>query len=121
MILHLANYFFYTFHTVLILFNLFGWMHPRTRRLNLITLLATFASWFLLGIWFGWGYCFLTDWHYAVLEALGETNLPSSYIAHLVEKISGWAPNSDLVNTFTIGLAVAALVASLWVNFKSRR
>ena len=36
--LHLANSFFYVFHTVLIVFNLLGWLYPRTRKLNLNTL-----------------------------------------------------------------------------------
>ena len=43
--LHVANYFFYIFHTLLILFNLFGWIFPKMRRLNLLTLIITFASW----------------------------------------------------------------------------
>jgi|SRR5690625_631000 len=114
--LHIANYFFYTFHTVLIFFNLFGWLFPRLRKLNLFSLLATFGSWFLLGIWKGWGYCFLTDWHYQVLIDLGEKDLPSSYIAFLVEKLTGWIPPTDLVNILTVGLALLALLGSIWVN-----
>lgn len=119
--LHLANFFFYTFHTALILFNLFGWLHPKTHRLNLITLLATFGSWVLLGIWKGWGYCFLTDWHYGVLQRLGESEMPSSYIAFLVQKLTGWLPETALVNSLTLGLAVLALVCSLWTNLLSRK
>ena len=38
--LHLANAFFYVFHTVLIVFNLLGWLYPRTRKLNLIILVG---------------------------------------------------------------------------------
>ncbi len=118
-LLHIANVFFYAFHTVLILFNLFGWMFRKWRKLNLITLLLTFGSWFLLGLWKGWGYCFLTDWHYQILRALGEKNLPSSYIAFFVEKLTGWLPSSELVDPFTIGLALLALLCSVCVN--SRR
>ncbi len=120
-VLHLANYFFYTFHAVLILFNLFGWMYPATRKVNLITLLVTFGSWFLLGLWKGWGYCFLTDWHYQILHALGERGMPPSYIAFLVEKLTGWQPGPWLVNTFTVGLAILALMCSVWVNIRSRK
>ena len=119
--LHIASFFFYIFHTVLIIFNLFGWIFPRMRRLNLISLLVTFGSWFLLGLWKGWGYCFLTDWHYQVLQDLGERNIPSSYIAFLLGKITGWIPNADLVNLFTVGLAVLALLFSLWANFRNRK
>lgn len=116
--LQLANYFFYGFHTVLILFNLFGWIPTRTRKLNLLALLVTFASWTILGIWKGWGYCFLTDWHYDILRKLGEKDLPHSYIAFLVKKLSGWLPGANLINGLTLGLALLALVCSLWVNRK---
>ena len=119
--LHLANYFFYVFHTILILFNLFGWLYKKTRKLNLISLLITFTSWFILGIWKGWVYCFLTDWHYSILQQLGEHELPTSYIAFLVKKSIGWLPDTALVNTLTIGLAAVALGASLWVNFRSKK
>lgn len=116
---HIANYFFYIFHTVLIVFNLFGWLVPKWRKLNLITLLITFASWLLLGIWKGWGYCFLTDWHYQILHQLGKTGLPDSYIAFLTEELTGWLPDIGLVNYFTAGLAVIALSCSIWVNSKA--
>jgi hypothetical protein len=119
--LHLANSFFYVFHTALILFNLLGWLYPRTRKLNLITLLATFGSWGLLGFWKGWGYCFLTDWHYQVLRALGEKGMPSSYIAFLIEKITGLSLAPGLVNTLTVSLALLALVFSVWVNLRKKR
>jgi hypothetical protein len=119
--LHLANYFFYIFHTVLIIFNLFGWIYARTRKLNLISLLATFGSWGILGLWKGWGYCFLTDWHCRVLTALGKSGMPSSYIAFLLEKATGWSPNSVLLNWLVLGLAVLALSCSLWVNLRNHK
>ncbi|WP_163516971.1 DUF2784 family protein [Gelidibacter japonicus] len=119
--LHIANFVFYAFHTGLIFFNLFGWLHPRMRKLNLISLLVTFGSWLLLGFWKGWGYCFLTDWHYQVLRLLGERDLPSSYIAFLIEKISGWLPNAELVDSLTVSLALLALLCSFWVNFRNRK
>ncbi len=119
--LHLANAFFYVFHTVLILFNLFGWGHPKTRKLNLISLLTTFGSWGVLGFWKGWGYCFLTEWHYGILQRLGEHGMPSSYIAFLVQKITGWLPGTGLVNSLTLGLALLALLCSVWVNLRFRK
>lgn len=119
--LHIANYFFYIFHTVLILFNLFGWLHARTRKLNLISLLLTFGSWGIMGIWKGWGYCFLTDWHYDVLRTLGERDMPPSYIVFLIQKMTGWLPQAGLVNGLTLGLAVVALLCSLWMNRRSRK
>lgn len=118
---YLANYFFYGFHTALILFNLFGWLHPRLRRLHLFSLILTFASWVVLGYWKGWGYCFLTDWHYQILHKLGETDSPSSYINFLLQKLTGHSFDNQLIDYATVVLAVGAFICSLWVNFGQRR
>src|SRR5690606_38615697 len=81
--LQIADCFFLVFHIGLILFSLFGsiWKPRRTAQLFVISL--TFSSWGILGIWFGWGYCTLTDWHWEVLYALGTETLPSSYVSYL--------------------------------------
>lgn len=118
--LHLASYFFYALHSLLILFNLFGWLHPKTRKANLITLLLTFASWVILGYWQGWGYCVLSDLHYRILRKLGERDMPSSYVVHLVEKSTGLSPDHNLTNWLTVGLALLALCLSLWANLRRR-
>ena len=118
--LHTLNVFFLAFHTGLVLFNLFGWLWPRARRLHLYSMLLLLFSWVVLGFWKGFGYCFLTDWHYQVLESLGERGLPNSYIAFLVERLSGWRPAPGLVDALTLTCTVVAFAASLWVNFARR-
>lgn len=115
--LQLLNIFFFVLHTALILFNLFGWLFRSTRRLHFYSLLITLFSWGVLGIWKGFGYCFLTDWHYDVLYQMGTTDLPNSYIAFLIETLTGWVPNATLVNTATLVLTLLALVCSVLVNF----
>jgi hypothetical protein len=115
--LEVLNYFFFVFHTVLIVFNVFGWLFVKTRKLHLYVLLITLFSWFVLGIWYGFGYCFLTDWHYEVLRKLGETQMPQSYIAFLIQKLTGWLPEAQLVNISTVVITMLALIASVWVNF----
>jgi len=77
---HFLNYFFFLFHTLFTLFNMFAWIPRRTRKWNLVTLLLTAFSWFVVGIWYGWGYCFCTDWHWAVREKLGYRDQENSYI-----------------------------------------
>ena len=108
-------------HLVIIVFNLFGWIFRRTRKLHLISVILTAASWFLLGIWFGMGYCPLTDWQWKVKEQLGEHNLPSNFVEYLAEKVSGIDVSTQLVNT-VIGVCfgVAALL-SVYVNFFRRK
>lgn len=115
--LQLLNYLFFAFHTALILFNLFGWLFPKTKKLHLISLLITLFSWGVMGIWKGFGYCFLTDWHYRVLRKLGERDMPSSYISFLTEKFTGWVPDAGLVEVLTLALTLLALLCAIWVNF----
>ena len=52
-VLLLLDGFFFVFHAALIAFNVFGWIPKRTRRLNLICLLVTASSWFVMGLWHG--------------------------------------------------------------------
>lgn len=117
-LLHVADYFFLVFHTALTLFNVFGWIWNKTRKLNLITLLLTGGSWFILGIFYGMGYCPLTDWHFDILRKLGAENLPASYLKYLLERLSGYAADAGLVNTLTLIFFFAALAISLVLNLR---
>ncbi len=115
----LLNVAFIVFHTGLILFNLFGWIWKSTRRLNLLTLLLTAFSWVILGIWYGFGYCPCTDWHWQVRRELGYTDMPNSYIEFLAELWTGFNFSASTVNLWTGILFVAALAASVYVNVKT--
>lgn len=117
----LADYFFLIIHNLLILFNLFGWIVKKWRRVHLACILLTFASWGILGIWYGFGYCPLTDWHWQVLRKLGEYDLPSSYVSYLLVRTLGIRLSPNLVDALTVGSALLALVASLWVNFRKKK
>ena len=52
----------------------------KTRKLHLISLGLTTFSWLVPGIWYGFGYCFLTDRHWEIKEKFGQTGLPASFI-----------------------------------------
>jgi hypothetical protein len=79
----------------------------------------TGASWFVLGIWKGWGYCICTDWHFRVLTKLGYEDLPSSYITFFIRRISGVEVNTYWVDILTLTVYVAVLLLSIAVNLKS--
>jgi hypothetical protein len=110
--------FFTVFHTCLVLFNLFGWIWKRTRLANLITLLVTAGSWSILGIFYGFGYCPLTDWHFSVLEKLGYTDLPDSYLSFLFTRLTGLSIDQSLVDSVTLWGLIVALVISLFLNIR---
>ncbi len=118
MIYRLLNYFFFFFHTLIVLFNIFGWVLKKTRKWNLIFLTITAFSWFVLGIWYGWGYCFCTDWHYQVREHLGYHDQTSSYIHLLLLKATGKDFPLKLVTTITVIIFFFSFGMSIWLNIK---
>jgi hypothetical protein len=113
--------FFTVAHLAFTGFNLTGWIWKKTRKVHLITLGLTIASWLILGIWYGWGYCFLTDWHWDVKEKLGEKNLPNSFIKYFADRIAGKDINPSLVDNITLGCLVFAVTASVYVNFLMKK
>ena len=107
-------------HIVVILFNCTGWIWKRTRRIHLWVISITAFSWFVLGIWYGWGYCFLTDWAWEVKAKLGVTGLPNSYVQYVFEKI-GLQIKSAATDMITVGAFAVSLVMSVVFNFKDWR
>lgn len=118
--LALFDLFFVVLHSALILFNMFAWIPAKTRKLNLIFLLGTGFSWTVLGIFFGLGYCPLTDWHYKVLIKLGESNLPHSYIQYMVQRFFSLQISPFTADILTVSVYLVALACSLWVNLRKR-
>jgi hypothetical protein len=117
MIYRILDIFFVVFHSCLIIFNLFGWIMNKTRVYNLALLLLTGSSWLFLGLIVGVpGYCPLTDWHFQVLEKLGKTDLPSSYVKYLADRITGIHFNPSMVDRITLYAFLAALTISVILN-----
>lgn len=112
------NIFFFVFHSALIIFNLFGWIWKKTRSANLIALLLTTFSWTVLGIWYGFGFCPCTEWHWQVRMKLGYYDMPSSYTKFLVDSMTGLKTNEALVDTLAVILLASALVASVLTNIR---
>ncbi|MCD4734651.1 MAG: DUF2784 domain-containing protein [Bacteroidales bacterium] len=113
--------FFTIFHTSLILFNLFGWIWKKTRRINLLTLLLTGLSWTFLGLFYGFGYCPFTDWHFMVLYKIGSKGLPSSYISFLIHRFTGIMPDEGIVDMATLIFFLVALGISVYTNLKRNK
>ncbi len=110
--------FFFIFHSVLIVFSLFGWFWKKTRLANLVVLSLTGFSWFFLGIWYGFGFCPSTDWHWQVRMKLGHDNMPQSYIKFLMDSLTGLDVNSTLVDMGTLVFFLLALFASIVTNVR---
>ena len=115
------NIFFFVFHTLFTVFNIVGWAFPPTRKLHLVTMLLTACSWFVLGIWYGWGYCLCTDLHWQVREAMGYHDRSNSYIHFMLLKLTGKNFNPLLVERATLILFLLSFALSVWLNIKDWR
>ena len=112
------DYFFIVFHGSLVIFSLTGWAWRRTRRIHLITIGLTILSWFGLGIFYGWGYCLCTDWHWEVKRELGESNLPYSYVKYYLDKLTGFKWDTLVVDAAVVILGLLAFALSCWLNLQ---
>ncbi len=119
--LQLADLFFTLLHLAIIGFNLLGWIWKRTRRAHLYSILITAGSWLLLGIWYGLGYCPVTDWQWRVKRLRGETNLPDSFIKYFADKISGRNWDAELVNNATAIVFILLVVIAVAGNLLQRK
>lgn len=115
------NVFFFVFHTVFMLFNMFGWIWPRLRRWHLYGLALTYSSWFILGIWYGMGYCACTDFHWDIRRQMGIIDTSESYTHFLILKITGLNLNQVLVDYITLGTMVAATIISIVLAVRDRK
>jgi hypothetical protein len=118
------NSFFFVFHSGIVLFILTGWIWRKTRRIHLILLILTAFSWFVLGIWYGFGYCPCTDWHWQVRAKLGHWDMPSSYLVFLIQKITGLEIAQPVMDVVAVSVLLICFALSLFLNareLKNRR
>lgn len=115
--LQFLDVFFTVVHLAIVLFNLFGWIPRATRKAHFISLLLTAVAWFILGIWFGIGYCPVTDWQWKIKSSLGEQNIPANFIEYIAEKLTGHDFDSSFVSTVIAVCFVLAVGLSIYVNF----
>ena len=113
--------FFFIFHSALIAFILFGWIWRKTRVANLVVVLLTAFSWTILGIWYGFGFCPRTEWHWQVRAKLGHYDMPSSYTKFLVDSLTGLEVSESLVDIFAVLFLTLALFTSVVTNVKDWR
>lgn len=105
----LLDILFLCLHVIIILFNLFGWIWIRTRKIHFWLMSATLFSWLVLGLRYGLGYCFLTDWHWDIKRQLGETDLPASFVKYFLDRYTFFdisAATVDLVTGISFGFVV---------------
>jgi len=113
--------FFFVFHSMLIVLILFGWIWRITRVINFIVVLLTALSWTVLGIWYGFGFCPCTQWHWQIRDKLGYFDMPSSYTKFLIDSLTGLDVNEKLVDILAVSFLVLALFFSVLTNVQDWR
>ncbi len=115
---HLLDGFMMVFHTGFILFILVGWTIPRLRRIHIACALLTAGSWYILGMFYGLGYCPFTDWHWQVLNRLGTYDLPASYVQYLLKRVANISVSPSFADAITVAGLVIATVFSSYFNIR---
>jgi Protein of Unknown function (DUF2784) len=110
----IANAASHALHIAIIVFVAIGWLIPVLQLPHLFLIASTLVCWFVLGFWFGFGYCPITDWHWKIKDKWGEGRPQTSYIHSGLEFLLGKSlstRNVDLsVGTGTVVIAVIAVI-----------
>ena len=120
-LLQVLNVFFFAFHLLLILFSLTAWAFRKWRKWHLISVGITAFSWLALGWFYGWGYCFLTDWHFSIRRELGLTIDSSSYIQFLINRLGIDLWSAQITDVITAVAFGAVAIASIYLNLRDYR
>lgn len=105
------NALFHVLHIAIILFVMLGWLVPQWLMMHLVLTMLTLGSWFILGHWFGHGYCPVSSWHWRLKGALGDGRPEGTYIHLLLQRLSGRALQSAAVDRFVV--VVTLLIAGI--------
>ena len=108
---------FWWLHVLVIGFNLTGWIWNSTRRIHLLLVMLTVFSWLILGFKYGFGYCFLTDWHWEIKAALGKQDLPNSFITFIFNYQLGCSIPVKVIDAATATTFFFVLIATVYRNW----
>jgi hypothetical protein len=118
MLLEALDSFFLIFHALFTIFNLTGWIWHKTRRIHLFATAITAASWFILGIWYGWGFCFCTEWHWSVRSAIGKPISSNSYIHFFIREIAGLDMDQNIVDAVVLSGFFVCITLAVILNIR---
>lgn len=117
-VLALLDWLLMVVHVLVVLANLLLWIPPAWRRWHLWVVAATCVSWFGLGLFYGMGYCLLTDWHWKLRVARGVHVAPQSFIHHVLVDGLGIPLAQSAVDTLTAVAFACVVSASLALNVR---
>ena len=108
-------------HLAVIFGFVFLWIPKSTIRIHRWIVILTATSWLVLGYKYGFGYCFLTDLHWHVKRARGDTHLPGSFIKYAGDFITGKDLPARAVDAVAAGVFVFGVLAAVYRVVEQRR
>ena len=108
-------------HLFLAFFNVFGWIPKLTRHVHRWCVCITAFCWLAVGAYYNnIGYCPLTDWHWQIKRARGETELPHSFITYILNQV-GIFPSPQIVDAVVGAIFFAVILITLVLWLKDRK
>ena len=117
---HLINSLFHSVHLLVILFVATGWMVSALLPFHLALTGLTLMCWFILGLWFGFGYCPISDWHWKFKGALGDGQPQGSYIHFVLQHMRKNKISAAVVDKVVLVGTVVIMGISLFLNLQGR-
>jgi len=105
-------------HGVIIIFTLFGWILPATRLAHLCWIVVTLCCWYVLGIWFGMGYCPVTDLQWRLKKKMGIGRPEKTFVQFWLERITRRAWTIRGADCLTEGITMVSGAISLALNVR---
>jgi hypothetical protein len=114
--LYALNWLLHGLHLGVLGANIFGWLYRPWWPWHRLCVGLTLVSWLGLGLAVGRaGYCVLTDWHWRVRAALGERNMPATYIEYLLDRAGVSVSRSRLSLAVALGfVGICAIALVEW-------
>jgi hypothetical protein len=97
----MLNIFFHFVHLAIVFFFLFGWLSSKTLLAHFILSILILLSWSGLGVFYGFGYCLVTDIQWKIKKRMGQEPYTEYYIKYMLDKLTGLDLNSHTVNAIT--------------------
>ncbi len=100
-LLKLLDLLFHVVHLSIICFFLFALLFESMRLPHLILSLLILTSWCGLGLFFGFGYCLVTDLQWKIKKKLNQELPTEFYVKYIIDKTTGLNTNSSIINGIT--------------------
>lgn len=109
-------------HIAVVLAFVLLWIPRATWRWHGRLAVIVAFSWLAIGLVKGSvGYCFLTDLHWRVKRARGETHLPGSFLKYVADRVTGADISPRVIDHVAAAVFVGVCLAALFRAWQGRR